>query len=102
MIQDKKRALFIAHKLFAELVFDMSMLEGMPFSMPEVQTYLQGVTIGGHKVSDIEKPKQHKLGWELNWPKKICSPQLRLGRIYFPRLRYFQPFKMTANRLGDT
>lgn len=65
MKQDKEKALFIAHKVFAELVFDVQSLEGMPFTMPEVQTYLQGVTVGGHKVSDVEKLKQQKLGWEL-------------------------------------
>lgn len=65
MKQDKAKALFIAQKVFAELVFDVQSLEGMPFTMPEVQTYLQGVTIGGHKVSDVEKLKQQKLGWEL-------------------------------------
>ncbi|SOB60135.1 Cell filamentation protein Fic [Pseudodesulfovibrio profundus] len=65
MKQDKNIALFIAQKVFAELVYDVQSLEGMPFTMPEVQTYLQGVTVGGHKVSDVEKLKQQKLGWEL-------------------------------------
>ncbi len=64
MRQDKERALFIAGKLFAELVFDVQKLEGMPFTLPEVQTYLQGVTVGGHKVSDETKLKQQGLGWE--------------------------------------
>lgn len=64
MMQDKEKALFIAKKVFAELVFDVQRLEGMPFTMPEVQTYIQGVTVGGHKVSDVEKLKQQKLGWE--------------------------------------
>lgn len=64
MKQDKEKALFIAKKVFAELVFDVQRLEGMPFTMPEVQTYIQGVTVGGHKVSDVEKLKQQKLGWE--------------------------------------
>lgn len=65
MEQNKEKALFIARKVFAELVFDVQSLEGMPFTMPEVQTYLQGVTVGGHKVGDVEKLKQQKLGWEL-------------------------------------
>lgn len=65
MIKDKRKALFIAHKLFAELVFDMAKLEGLPFTMPEVQTYLQGVTVGGHKVSAVEKLRRLKLSWEL-------------------------------------
>lgn len=64
MKQNKEKALFIATKVFAELVFDVQRLEGMPFTMPEVQTYIQGVTVGGHKVSDVEKLKQQKLGWE--------------------------------------
>ncbi len=64
MKQDKEKALFIANKVFTELVFDVQSLEGMPFTMPEVQTYIQGVTVGGHKVSDVEKLKQQKLGWE--------------------------------------
>lgn len=64
MKQDKKKALFIAQKVFAELVFDVQKLEGMPFTMPEVQTYIQGITVGGHKVSDEEKLKQQVLGWQ--------------------------------------
>ncbi len=64
MKQDKKRALFIAQKVFAELVFDVQSLEGMPFTMPEVQTYIQGITIGGHKVTDEAKLNQQILGWK--------------------------------------
>ncbi len=64
MKQNKEKALFIAGKVFAELVFDVQRLEGMPFTMPEVQTYIQGITVGGHKLSDQEKLKQQILGWE--------------------------------------
>ncbi|MBU1247545.1 MAG: Fic family protein [Proteobacteria bacterium] len=64
MKQDKTKSLFIAQKVFAELVFDVQSLEGMPFTLPEVQTYVQGVTVGGHKVSDEAKLKQQILGWE--------------------------------------
>ena len=64
MKQDKKKALFIAQKVFAELVFDVQKLEGMPFTMPEVQTYLQGITVGGHHVTDEDKLKQQVLGWK--------------------------------------
>jgi len=63
MKQDKKKAVFIAQKIFAELVFDVQKLEGMPFTMPEVQTYLQGITVGGHKVTDEDKLKQQIHGW---------------------------------------
>lgn len=64
MKQDKERALFIAQKVFVELVFDFQSLEGMPFTLPEVQTYVQGVTVGGHKVTDEAKLKQQILAWQ--------------------------------------
>jgi len=35
-----------------EFVWDAAQLEGNPFAYPEVQTLLDGVTVGGHKVSD--------------------------------------------------
>ena len=31
------------------------MLEGNPFTFPEVQTLLDGVTVGGHRLSDQEQ-----------------------------------------------
>ncbi|OEU66400.1 MAG: cell filamentation protein Fic [Desulfovibrio sp. S3730MH75] len=64
MKQNNKKSLFIVHKLFAELIFDFQALEGMPFTFPEVQTYLQGITVGGHKIADEDKLKQQILGWE--------------------------------------
>lgn len=65
MHPDKKKALFVARKIFTELVFDTQKLEGMPFTFPEVQTFIQGITVGGHKISDAEKLKQQVLGWEV-------------------------------------
>lgn len=38
MEQDKTKALFIARKVFAELVYDVQSLEGMPFTMPQPQS----------------------------------------------------------------
>ena len=61
---DIKKAIFIAKKNMAGLVYDFQAMEGMPFTLPEVQTYLQGITVGGHKVSDEEKLKQQALAWK--------------------------------------
>jgi Fic family protein len=64
---DKKnieKGLFIAKKNLAGLVYDFQTLEGMPFTLPEVQTYLQGITVGGHKIEDEEKLKQQALAWK--------------------------------------
>lgn len=47
-----ERAAFRLHKALPEFVWDASVLEGNPFTFPEVQTLLDGVTVGGHKISD--------------------------------------------------
>lgn len=50
-----ERACFRFHKMMPEFVWDASMLEGNPFSFPEVKTLLDGVTVGGRKISDQEQ-----------------------------------------------
>ncbi|EHJ46003.1 filamentation induced by cAMP protein Fic (plasmid) [Solidesulfovibrio carbinoliphilus subsp. oakridgensis] len=62
--KEREKAIFIAKKNLASLVYDFQTLEGMPFTLPEVQTYLQGITVGGHKVEDEEKLKQQALAWK--------------------------------------
>lgn len=59
-----KKAVFIARKTMAGHVFSFQTMENMPFTLPEVQTYMQGITVGGHKVSDEEKLKQQVIAWE--------------------------------------
>src|SRR5690242_616832 len=41
--------------MLAEFVWDAAQLEGNPFTYPEVQTLLDGVTVGGRKLSDQEQ-----------------------------------------------
>lgn len=45
-------ALQLAKRQLAELVCDAVNLEGINFTLPEVMTLLDGVTVGGHKLSD--------------------------------------------------
>jgi len=47
-----RKALMLAKRQLAELVCDAVNLEGIPFTLPEVQTLLDGITVGGHKLSD--------------------------------------------------
>jgi len=61
---NRKKAIFVAKKMFAQLVYDFQSLEGMPFTFPEVQTFIQGITVGGHKISDHDKLKQQQLAWK--------------------------------------
>lgn len=47
-----QKALFLAKRQLVEFVYDAVNLEGINYTLPEVQTLLDGVTIGGHKLSD--------------------------------------------------
>ena len=55
-----KRAIWRAKKLFAEIIHDITALEGNPFTVPEIQTLLDGITVGGQKVSDAEQVLNQK------------------------------------------
>ena len=50
-----ERVAFRFHRMLPEFVWDASVLEGNPFTYPEVRTLLDGVTIGGRKISDQEQ-----------------------------------------------
>ena len=41
-----------AKRQLAELVHDAVSLEGIHFTLPEIQTLLDGVTVGGRKLAD--------------------------------------------------
>jgi len=50
-----RRAVFRYKQSLAQFVFDASALEGNPFTFPEVKTLMDGVTVGGHKISDEQQ-----------------------------------------------
>ncbi|MEE4243353.1 MAG: Fic family protein [Desulfopila sp.] len=49
---NKSKALMLAKRQLSELVCDAVNLEGINFTLPEIQTLLDGITIGGRKLSD--------------------------------------------------
>lgn len=49
------RAVYRYKQMLAQFVFDASYLEGNPFTFPEVKTLLDGVTVGGHKLTDEQQ-----------------------------------------------
>ena len=49
---NKAKAIFLAKKQLPEFVYDAVNLEGIHYTLPEVITLLDGVTVGGHKFSD--------------------------------------------------
>lgn len=51
-VRDVRRACFRVRKVLEGVVHDTVALEGNPFSLPEVKTLLDGVTVGGHRLED--------------------------------------------------
>jgi len=54
-VHETARVTFRLKKMLAQYVFDASVLEGNPFTYPQVKTILDGVTVGGHKLSDQDQ-----------------------------------------------
>ncbi|MGB5230274.1 MAG: Fic family protein [Desulfoprunum sp.] len=52
MIPNRKLAKHLAMRDVPSLVYEAVNLEGIAITLPEVQTILDGVTVGGHKISD--------------------------------------------------
>ncbi len=52
IIPDKKKALFYAKRDIAQIVTDVVNLEDINYTVPEVQTLLDGITVGGHIIQD--------------------------------------------------
>ncbi len=61
----KAKALMLAKRQLAELVCDAVNLEGLPFTLPEIQTLLDGVTVGGHKISDQNIALNQANAWRM-------------------------------------
>lgn len=51
-VHSTERAVWRYRRSLPEFVWDAAQLEGNPFTYPEVQTLMEGVTVGGRKVSD--------------------------------------------------
>lgn len=52
MAPNKRLAKHLAVREVPSLVYEAVNLEGVAMTLPEVQTILDGVTVGGHKISD--------------------------------------------------
>ena len=52
---DKELALFLFKKDKIDYIYNVCSLEGNPMTFPEVQTLLDGITVGGHKIEDEQQ-----------------------------------------------
>lgn len=60
----KEEILFATKRMHTELVYNMTKLEGNPYTYPEVKTLLDGITVGGRKLSDQEQVLRVSKAWE--------------------------------------
>lgn len=51
---DIRYILLILNKLLPDLVYDVTTLERINVTIPEIVTLIEGITVGGHRVSDID------------------------------------------------
>jgi Fic family protein len=63
MIPNPALALQLAKKQKPELIYDAVNLEGINFTLPEIMTLLDGVTVGGHKISDQQIALNQAAAW---------------------------------------
>ena len=61
---NKEKALYLAKREISVLVYDAVNLEGINYTIPEIQTILDGVTVGGHKISDQQVVTNQNNAWQ--------------------------------------
>ena len=64
MKPNKRLVIQLAKRQLSELVYDAVNLEGVNMTLPEVQTLLEGITVGGHKLSDQEMAVNQAKAWK--------------------------------------
>ena len=64
MKPDFGKALMLAQREVAVFVCDAVNLEGIAMTLPEVQTLLDGITVGGHKVNDQQITINQGKAWD--------------------------------------
>ncbi|MDZ7925018.1 MAG: Fic family protein [Marinagarivorans sp.] len=60
---NKQKAIALLKREVAVFVCDAVQLEGINITLPEVQTLLEGITVGGHKLSDQEITLNQSKSW---------------------------------------
>ncbi len=85
MHPNTKAALYLAKRDLSTLVCDAVALEGINFTLPEIQTLLDGITIGGRKVSDQQIVLNQAKAWKMIFAD-IKSGDFELSKEYALKL----------------
>ncbi len=91
MHPNQAKSLMLARRQLAELVCDAVNLEGLHFTLPEIQTLLDGITVGGHKLIDQQMALNQAEAWRtlFRWveadqfeitPQTVCALHGIAGR----------------------
>ena len=72
MKPDKAKATMLAKRELAVFVCDAVNLEGINFTLPEIQTLLDGITVGGHKIAHQQIAVNQGNAWRtlFDWLEK--------------------------------
>ncbi|MCJ8269050.1 MAG: Fic family protein [Psychrosphaera sp.] len=76
---NKPKALMLAQREVATFIYDAVQLEGINFTLPEIQTLMEGVTVGGHALSDQQVAVNQSDAWKrlFGWLKQdefvVCA-----------------------------
>lgn len=65
MTPNKLKAIMLAKRELSSFVCDAVNLEGINFTLPEIQTLLDGITVGGHKLKDQQIAVNQANAWRL-------------------------------------
>lgn len=79
---DKGKLIILAKKSLPDMVFNMASLEGNTFTYTEVQTLLDGITVGGHKLTDEQQVLRITDGWNFVF-KSASSDGLIINQELF-------------------
>lgn len=62
---NKEKAISLAKRQLPEFVYDAVNLEGIKYTLPEVQNLLEGITVGGYKLEDEHVTLHQAEAWKL-------------------------------------
>jgi hypothetical protein len=91
--------------MLPEYVWDAGVLEGNPFTFPEVKTLLEGVTVGGRKLSDQEQilnlaeSSKHVMDLVLCWIVIPKSRRFGGSILRFLPLRIYQTSRTSVSAM---
>lgn len=87
LIPNRKKAIFYAEKNIAQIISDVVQLEDINYTVVEVQTLLDGITVGGHKLQDEKITLNQVSAWHFLF-NSLKAKQFQLTESYLLELHH--------------